>query len=345
MTFETYLINNHCQSEKVYYLCRRKQFNELIMKTIKTILLVGLWGMLFTMLTASCSDKKTVEKAETAETTDKTESVIKVTPPPFIKFVVVTTEDAVLYKEADTKSPTLVRWDEADCESDFCEIVYQWSDQPDKPGFELSTDVIPWEGRVFPVLGEEDGFYKVCTLNEWCVIESAFLPKDCVGDIESAAIKAEMLEAEDNYFKCRVIKDGKYKDIVLIEEYDELYGETIQVGVLKDGVVIVPLVNRIDSYLDIEQKEDIIIKDTEDQHLTTDGTVDSTDDNFLLRYNKNLAMATEEDEEPHQLDLKKLSDDQVAKIVDTVTSKKPEYVNCMFHFPAAGLEYFYYKAN
>ena len=299
------------------------------MKTIKTRLFVALWGMLVPMLAANCSDKKTVGKAETAETTAKTESVIKVSPPPFKDFVVVTVEEEGLYKEADTNSPTLTRWIESDCESDYCENFYQWSDQPVKPGFEPSTDIIACEGRVFPVLGEEGDFYKVCTLDKWCNIESAYIPKASVGDIETAPIKADMLESEDNYFKCRVVKDGKYKDIVFIDEYSELDGETLQVGVLIDGVVATPVVYNFDGYMNIEQKEDIIIQEEEN--------------NFFLRYNKSLAMATED--ESNQLNLKKLSAEQIAKIVDTVTSKKPEYVECMYHFPAQGLQSFYYKAK
>jgi hypothetical protein len=51
------------------------------------------------------------------------------------------------------------------------------------------------------------------------------------------------------------------------------------------------------------------------------------------------------DDDSYRLDLKKLSAEQIAKIVDTVTKKKPEYVSCMYHFPAMGLEVFYYKAK
>ena len=299
------------------------------MKTIKTRLFVVLWGMLVPMLTANCSDKKAVGKAETAETTAKTESVIKVSTPPFKQFVVVTIEEEGLYKKADTNSPTLTQWIESDCESDYCENFFQWSDQPSKPGFEPSTDIIACEGKIFPVLGEEGDFYKVSTLDKWCDIESAYIPKASVGNIECSPIKADILESEDNYFKCRVVKDGKYKDIVFIDEYSELDGETFEVGVLKDGVVATPVVYNIDSYMDIEQKEDIIIQEEEN--------------NFYLRYNKSLAMATED--ESNQLDLKKLSPEQIAKIVDTVISKKPEYVAYMYHFPAQGLQSFYYKAK
>ena len=304
-----------------------------MMKTIKMGMLVVL-GMLLPTMTANCSDKKTAEKAEnaeaTAETTAKKESVINLSAPPFQKFVVVTKSDQGLYKKADTNSPTLMRWDEADCESDFCEIVYQWSDQPEKPGFELSTDIITWEGRVFPVLGEEGDFYKVSVLSKWCDIKSAYIQKASVGDIETAPINADMMEMmeEEVGLKCRVIKEGKYKNIVLIDEYNELEGETLQVGVINDGILAIPVVYCIDSNLIDDQAESIVINDSED--------------GISLSFNKSVAMATEDGSDTYQLDLKKLSDEQVAKIVDTVTKRKPEYVNYMYQVPAQGPQGFMY---
>ena len=301
------------------------------MNTIKTRLFVVLWGILVPFLTANCSDKKTVEKAETTETTTKTESVITVAAPPFQKFVVVTVEEEALRKKADTNSPNLVRWIESDCESDYCENIYQWSDQPGKQGFELSTDIIACAGKIFPVLGEEGDFYKVSTITRWCEIESAYIPKASVGDIECAPITADMLEADDIYFQCRVMRDGKYKDIVLIEEYNELDGEYIHVGVLNDGVVATPLVYNMYSCLFDNQKEDLIIDDSEDE--------------ITIKYNKSLALPAEEGGEPYQINLKKLSAEQMANIVDKVTKRKPEYVEFMYHFPAQGLESFIYLAK
>ena len=285
--------------------------------------------MLIPVLTTNCNAKKNAEKSETAKETAKKESVIQLALPPFKKFVVVTSPEEGIYKNADTNSPTLVRWDEADCESDFCEVDYQWSDQPDMKGFELSTDIIASEGRVFPVLGEEGDFYKICILNEWCDIESAYIPKASVGNIECAPIKADQLEAEEDYLKCRVIKEGKYKDIVLIDEYNDLEGECLKVGVLNDGVVANPVDYNIDSFYLNDQVEDIVINDEEG--------------GISLSFNKNVALATEEGNESYVLDLKKLSDEQIAKIVDTVIKRKPKYVDYMYHIPAQGLQTFMYK--
>lgn len=299
------------------------------MRTIKTILSVVLWGLLISTLTANCKSKNTGGRAESTVNTGR---VINVSSPPFEKFVVVTNEGTGLYKNADTNSPTLVEWVETYCTSDHCYSSYLWSFQPARPGFEQpSMSTITYEGKVFPVLGEEGDFYKVYILNEWCDIESAYIPKASVGDIKSAPIKADMLEEEDKHLMFRVIKDGKYKDIVLIDEYDELGGETFKVGVLKDGIVAIPTVYCIDSYMINEQKEDIIF-------YHSDGDVS-------LRYNKSLAMTAREDYESYRLDLKKLSSEQMAKIINTMTKKKPEYVNYMYYFPAQGMESFYYKAK
>ena len=297
-------------------------------KIFITILSVVLWGLLVSMLTTNCKNKNSGGRAESAVNTGR---VINVSSPPFEKFVVVTTPEEGLYKNADTNSPTLVEWVETYCTSDHCYSSYQWSFQPARPGFEQpSMSTITYEGKVFPVLGEEGDFYKVYILNEWCDIESAYILKASVGVIKSAPIKADMLEEEeDKYFMFRVIKDGKYKDIVLIDEYDELGGETFKVGVLNDEIVAIPAVYCIDSYMINEQKEDIIF-------YNSDGDVS-------LRYNKSLAMTAREDYESYRLDLKKLTEEQIAKIINTMTRKKPEYVNYMYHFPTLGLQSFYYK--
>jgi len=301
------------------------------MKTIKNILIVVLCGMMIPMLT-SCNDKKTAGKADKASTTANTETVIKVTVPPFQKFVVVTSEEGEqLYKEADSNSPTLSRWYEADCESDFCEMIYQWSDQPGREGFELDPYKIASTGNVYPVLDEKGDFYKVCVLNIWCDIESAYIPKASVGDIECAPIKADMLEAENNAVKYCVVKEGKYKDIVLEDNYDELNGESLHVGVLTEGVVATPVVYNIDCTMIPELEE-----------TTENMEIEESEGYFSLRYNKSLAVPLEEGYEAYQLDPKKLSPEQIAKIVDKVTTKKPEYVQYMYHIPAQGLQSFYF---
>lgn len=304
------------------------------MKTMRKFVVV-LLGVLIPTLTANCSNKKNAEKAEiakTAEVSETNESVIKVSMPPFKKFVMVNVEESALYKETDTTSPTLVSWGESDCESDFCEMVYQWSDQPGKEGFELDTDIRVGEGMFYPVLGEEKDFYRVGTLNLWCEIESAYILKNNVKIAETAPIKADELEQNKELFydRYRVLRDGKYKGVVLCDALSELSGETLSVGVLVDGVLLTPVVYEIDTYLNTEQQEGIYIREEEGR--------------FTLSFNKSMDAAGEDDYDP-RLDLQKLSDKQIAEIVETVIKKKPELVRCMYLFPSVGTNNFYYNSK
>lgn len=304
------------------------------MKTMRKFVVV-LLGVLIPTLTANCSNKKNAEKAEiakTAEVSEMNESVIKVSMPPFKKFVMVNVEESALYKETDTTSPTLVSWGESDCESDFCEMVYQWSDQPGKEGFELDTDIRVGEGMFYPVLDEEKDFYKVGTLNLWCEIESAYILRKEVKLAETASIKADELEKNKELFydRYRVLRDGKYKGVVLCDALSELSGETLSVGVLVDGVLLTPVVYEIDTYLNTEQQEGIYIREEEGR--------------FTLSFNKSMDAAGEDDYDP-RLDLQKLSDKQIAEIVETVIKKKPELVRCMYLFPSVGTNNFYYNTK
>lgn len=300
-----------------------------------------LLGVMIPVLTADSSNMKNAEKTETAETAETavvsamgamSESVMKVSMPPFKKFVEVSVEESALYKRPDTKSPTLVSWYEADCESEFCEQIYQWSDQPGKEGFELDTDIKASEGAFYPVLDEDNDFYRVCTLNKWCTIESAYIPKSDVKIVETAPIKADELEKNKEWFyhKYRVLRDGKYKGVVLCDELDELTGETFRVGLLADGAVLTPVVYEMGAYRNSEQQEGIDIREENGM--------------FTLSFNKSMEAAGKNDFDP-RLDLNKLSDEQIAKIVDTVCKKKPGLVSCLYLFPSLGTNYFYYNSK
>ena len=98
-----------------------------------------------------------------------------------------------------------------------------------------------------------------------------------------------------------------------------------------DGVVATPVVYNIDCTMIPELEE-----------TTENMQIEESEGYFSLRYNKSLAVPLEEGYEAYQLDPKKLSPEQIAKIVDKVMTKKPEYVQYMYHIPAQGLQSFYF---
>ena len=294
---------------------------------MKNIFLV-LMGMLIPMLTANCSERKTVEKTETTETTAKTESVINVSASPFKKFVVVTSEeDEPLYKRADTDSPTLMLYEEEGCESEDCEMIYQWSGEPVKPGYKLSSDVLAYVGRILPVLDEEGDFYKVDVINHDFNIKTGYIHKSCVSSIDWEPLNADILEKTSIGVRYRVVKEGKYRDIVFIDNEDELWGETLEVGVLLDGYIATPGSYSFECSQNLEQKVPIEINDK--------------GNDLFLTYGKSLSVILN-GEEFFQLDPFKLTDKQIENLVETVKKKKTEMVKYTYLFPNRRLEYFYW---
>ena len=294
---------------------------------MKNIFLV-LMGVLIPMLTANCSERKTVEKTETTETTAKTGSVINVSASPFKKFVVVTSEeDEPLYKRADTDSPTLMLYEEEGCESEDCEMIYQWSGEPVKPGYKLSSDVLAYIGRILPVLDEEGDFYKVDVINHDFNIKTGYIHKSCVSSIDWEPLNADILEKPSIGTRNRVIKEGKYRDIVFIDNEDELWGETLEVGVLLDGYIATPGSYSFECSQNLEQKVPIEINDK--------------GNDLFLTYGKSLSVILN-GEEFFQLDPLKLTDKQIENLVETVKKKKTEMVKYTYLFPNRRLEYFYW---
>ncbi len=294
---------------------------------MKNIFLV-LMCVLIPVLTANCSERKTVEKTETSEATAKTGSAINVSASPFKKFVVVTSEeDEPLYKRADTDSPTLMLYEEEGCESEDCEMIYQWSGEPVKPGYKLSSDVLAYVGRILPVLDEEGDFYKVDVINHDFNIKTGYIHKSCVSSIDWEPLNADILEKTSIGVRYRVVKEGKYRDIVFIDNEDELWGETLEVGVLLDGYIATPGSYSFECSQNLEQKEPIEINDK--------------GNDLFLTYGKSLSVILN-GEEFFQLDPLKLTDKQIENLVETVKKKKTEMVKYTYLFPNRRLEYFYW---
>lgn len=294
---------------------------------MKNIFLV-LMCVLIPVLTANCSERKTVEKTETSEATAKTGNAINVSASPFKKFVVVTSEeDEPLYKRANTDSPTLMLYEEEGCESEDCEMIYQWSGEPVKPGYKLSSDVLAYVGRILPVLDEEGDFYKVDVINHDFNIKTGYIHKSCVSSIDWEPLNADILEKTSIGVRYRVVKEGKYRDIVFIDNEDELWGETLEVGVLLDGYIATPGSYSFECSQNLEQKVPIEINDK--------------GNDLFLTYGKSLSVILN-GEEFFQLDPFKLTDKQIENLVETVKKKKTEMVQYTYLFPNRRLECFYW---
>ena len=253
------------------------------------------------------------------------ENVLKVGLPPVEKFVIVANEEgAEVFRYADVESPWRVTWTE-DIESDMGEIVVKWSNE-DVPDNYYCEETTAWTGEVLAVLGEEGDFWKVSILQENCEYEYGYVKKSDVEDAEPSSITEDILKELENMEwgdHYRILKDGKYKGIVLNSVVDELEGESLEVGVMLNGVMAFPTLNKFFLECHMEATEPTITEPDQEALFTG-----------FIYYPQSMSN-NPEDVLSAGLNLNKLTDEQIEKIVQMVLQKKSEYVKYEYLFPAS----------
>lgn len=259
-------------------------------------------GMLIPLLFANCTGKSSQEEAE---------NLLHVKLPQMEKFVVITAEEAPIYKEADTNSPTLLMCVE-DCECDMPEVSVQWSDQQVPQGFSNDSRAL-FAGQPAAVVGEEGDFYRITTLDDYSDVETGYILKSATEDIKPEPVTAELAETEE-WAPTLVVKEGKYKNLVLRTIPDELNGERMEVGVLVDGVLAFPCNYVFDIWMD---------NNVEGMKI---------DEMFSFRYSEDM-VCKNSDGYMIGFDPKKLSEEQIGQIFEYVTKTEVEQVKYEYNFP------------
>ncbi|MBP3213549.1 MAG: hypothetical protein J6M19_01725 [Bacteroidaceae bacterium] len=281
------------------------------MKKLSFLLL----GMFIPLLCANC-------KGTSTSNVEETDNLLHVNAPTVQKFVAVSVDDAPIYKEPDTSSPTRVWWIE-DIESDMADRLYEWSDVPVKSGY-VSYPENAYAGMAFAVLGEEGDFYKVGLLGLYSDQEYGYILKSSASEVSTEPLTAEWFkqwfeeaEGEMGLNVTRVVEEGKYKGLVLTSGGDELDGPNLQVGVMMDGYVGYPCNYTLSCELNLEEKELKIDDTTEFVRLIFPESMGCMDaDGFLMK-----------------LDPNKLSEEQIGMIVDYVKKQAPDLVRYDYKFP------------
>lgn len=285
--------------------------------------------MCASLLMWNCNGGKDGTKVGTAQTEDGSATVenpLKVGMPAVEKFVrILTDEGTKVFREADTKSPWRVTWIE-NLESDMAVIVDRWSndDVPEEYDFSIE-DALACAGDVLAVLGEEGDFYKVSIYNERCNMEYGYVKKENTTEVTPEALTAEDVEKFANaydWIHVRILKDGKYKGLVLRSVMDELRGESFEVGVMLDGCLAFPELNSdlIDYSSNVDELTFMEGKQEEDQPL------------LYFKYPKSMAFMTEYDY-LQGFNPEKLTDEQIDKIVQDMLQRKSELVKYEFLIP------------
>lgn len=282
-------------------------------------------GLCVPLMLCNCTNKS----AESSE--EESSNVLGVTVPKVEKFVVITADETPVFKAADENSPYLVNCME-DIESDMADFQVQWSDEKVPKGY-TSSSAGGYASNVYAVLGEEGDFYKVSIVDknpEWgCDIEAGYIRKVDTEDMTPEPVTVELIETpvEWEWYPTVIKKDGKYKNLVMSVEVNELWGtETLEIGVLTDGVIVVPEGN-------IAQ-----LGGCSDQAQDLDFDVKDNVGDLLFCYPKSLAKLSEEGE-AMCLDPAKLTDEQIDQILGKMALRKSEYVKCEYFFPMTDGKY------
>ncbi len=247
--------------------------------------------------------------------------------PSWEKFVIVTSSEVPLFKEAKSDSPKLMEAIE-NLDSDVAAREFRWEDNGKKRGYTLCPFYLE-KNSVLPVLEETETWYKVQVRSDLsCAIEHGFIMKDCCKETIPRPITEEVLAHVGKTMQRidHIVKKGDLKNLCLSTQFSDLDGISFQVGSLVDGVLIYPNSKRI--FLKKEGISQINLQ-YNDRY-----------DNYTLLYGED--HQTNLDEYSQVFDPRKLADEMVKQIfeatneVDLSAPMESEY-----YFPEANKDFFF----
>ena len=292
-------------------------------------------GLFVSLMMWNCKGQATSGNGtDGADSVVATENPLKVGMPDMVKFVrVVADEGTPVHMEANENSPWRVLWME-DMESDMADIVYMWSDVTVPEDYR--SDAAPaYAGDVLAVVGEEGDFYKVSIRNKYNSHDYGYVKKADVEDVEAEPMNLDDLLEEIEYIHIRVVKDGKYKGLVLRSIMDELEGDRFEVGVMLDNVLAFP-----------EENSFMIACDPDVKELTFMADVPNNNSPNYFTFPKSMAFMNEEGY-PEGFDPEKLTDEQIERIVKDAMKVESEFVMYEFVIPMTegGVRAFWLKSK
>lgn len=168
----------------------------------------------------------------------------EVAAPQWEKFVTVNTKDVTLHKEPDKTSPKLALKNMGAQETDFYNMVFEWSAQQ-----KSARDIIVYtpvkEVEFFPVLEETDEWYKIYISSvDFGIYEYAYIPKNVCREVIPDNLSNENMQIQGRYGQQISIafpNGSKYKGCcVVAASGDESNQCKIGIGRLVDNAIISP---------------------------------------------------------------------------------------------------------
>lgn len=278
------------------------------MKYISLLIL----SVMIPLLLGSCNGQNTKEEP-------KPDTFMVVDIPVVEKFVVVTVDGTTVYKEADANSPRRVMWME-NIESDMADVQLQWSDK--KVPSDYMSDPYPlFTGEVLAVLGEEGDFYLVNVDSPYADMTEGYILKKNTREVTPTPLTPKVAEQEE-WASTHVVRDGRFKDLVFRAQVDELEGESLEIGMLKDGVIAYPSSYR--RYIERSTRA------TGLEFLEADDP--DNWGNLLFRYPESLVRTTTDGSE-WAFETTKLTEAQMDSILQAIGRPASPIMRCQYYFP------------
>lgn len=248
--------------------------------------------------------------------------------PTWNKFVVVISQDVPLHKDARSDSPKLMGALE-NLGSDMAAREFRWEDQGKKRGYTLYPYHLE-KNDVLPVLDETDTWYKVQVYNEDMngMIETAYVKKEWTREIYPEPITEEVLARIGKTMQRtdHIVKSGKLKNLCLTTHFDDMNGESFQIGALIDGILVYPQYKGI--FLKKEGVSGIDFQKNEEY------------DNYTITYGEDYQIDL--DEYSKVFNPKKLTDETIGQMFEAVNQVNPSApIVVEYYFPEANKDYFF----
>lgn len=168
----------------------------------------------------------------------------EVTVPQWEKFVTVNAKDVTVHQEPDMTSPKLVLKNVGAQDTDFYNMVFEWSAQ-----HRSTRDVIVYtpvkEVEIFPVLEETEGWYKIYISSvDFGIYEYAYIPKDVCREVLPDDLSNGNMQLQGWFGRQISIafpEGSKYRGCcILATSGDESNQCKIGIGRLVDNAIISP---------------------------------------------------------------------------------------------------------
>lgn len=264
----------------------------------------------------------------------KSESILGLQKPKWEKFVHMKGKETAFYQSPNLSSPKLMQA----CNAEGCGIDYQYLWTGEKPS-EGYTDFENYkytdETSVFPVIEEQDGWYKVY-LSTKDKIHEAYVEKSQCEEVSPEPITQEVLsKISSDYY---LLEQGKYKNLCFALGSNDIDEPELCMGELIDEKCIAFSAHYDMFILENDTTQNFTF--SRGEYISDDGATNYT---FSIFFNPNRSISTGDYK---HFNTKSLTEEEISNMVEKTTSVKHDngLLRYAYYFPSVSgnsLFYFY----